>query len=220
MLNLAMPNRIDESEHVFICGSTGCGKTVLAEVFLAGYESVLKLDTKGEVFERRRKGESPWYGLVEGEDFDVVEHFDEIEKCEKGRIIYAPVWEENEQEFYEKVCAYVYDRGDMILWIDELMTVTENAMTYPRHLKALYTAGRSRRAVVWALTQRPSGIPAICIANSQHFFVFTLPQPQDRKKMVDVTGCPSLYEKPPKYVFWYYRDGMDEDQTTMATLVL
>lgn len=217
---MSVVNTIKPTEHVFIAGMTGCGKSVLAEVFLAGYESVIKLDTKGEVHERRRDGLSAWRGLVEGEDFTVVEHLADLDKAETGKIIFAPVWEENNEDTYNELCKYVFLQGDTILWIDELMTVCKNSFAMPDYMRAILTAGRSRGAVLWMLTQRPSGIPALCIASSTHFFVFTLPQPQDRKKMVDVTSCPMLMDKPKKYVFWYFKEGMDEDGARMATLKL
>ncbi|EIT6323210.1 type IV secretion system DNA-binding domain-containing protein, partial [Salmonella enterica] len=48
--------RILDTEHVFIAGQTGTGKSVLAESYLAGFKRVLKMDTKGEYYERLEKG--------------------------------------------------------------------------------------------------------------------------------------------------------------------
>ena len=129
-------------------------------------------------------------------------------------------WDEQNEDTYNALFEWVFQNGDIRVWVDELMTVCPNSMNIPKWLKAIYTAGRSRRASVIACTQRPSGIPAICIANSTHYYVFAMPQPQDRKKMQDVTGCLEFGDKPEKYWFWYYKQGMDEGEAVKAKLIL
>lgn len=211
---------IPDDQNVFICGMTGCGKSVLAEVYLAGKDNVIKVDTKQEYFSRKNDGEEPWQGLVEGEDYEVCHTLLDVQNSEFSRIIYVVPWDEQNSENYDKLCEYCFINGDWHLWIDEMMSFFDNAMTNIKFLRAIYTAGRTRRVTVWGCTQRPSGIPAVCIANSYHFFVFAMPQPQDRKKLSDVTGCQELLIKPPKYTFWYYREGMDEGEPIQAKLKL
>ena len=199
---------IKPSEHCFICGSTGSGKSVLADVYTAGAtETVIKIDIKDDTFARRRDHEPIWRGLSENEDFEVVQTLDDVKKSEFKKIIYVPPFEEQTPEIYNDLCQYVYMNGDMRLWVDELMLFTEGAQRFPPYLKALYVSGRSRRASVTACTQRPMGIPAFCIGNSQHFFVFNLNNNQDRKKMADVTGCDKFIDPPQKFAFWYYQEG-------------
>ena len=199
---------ITASEHVFICGGTGSGKSVLADVYTAGApETVIKIDIKDDTFARRRDGEPLWRGLTENEDFECVYRLADVFKSEYNKIIYIPPFEEQTQEHYDELAKYVYTTGDTRLWIDELMLFTEGAQRYPPFLKAILVSGRSRRATVTMCTQRPMGIPALCIANSQHFFVFSMNNDQDRKKMADVTGCRNFLEVPQKYAFWYYREG-------------
>jgi ABC-type glutathione transport system ATPase component len=79
---------IKTDEHVFIPGMTGSGKSVLAEVYLAGFMNVVKLDTKGEVYERRKKREKVWRGLEEGKDFTVVEYLADLPEVKTPKIIY------------------------------------------------------------------------------------------------------------------------------------
>lgn len=209
---------INNDEHVFIAGMTGCGKTLLAEVYTAGMDSVIKIDTKQEYTSKRDKGEEPWYGLVEGEDYEVCFSLEDVFNCEAEKIIYEVPWHEQEEDYYNQLFEWVYKNGDMRVWIDELMSVCPSSQTTPKWLRAILTAGRSRNATAIMCTQRPVGIPALCIANSMHYFVFALPQDNDRKKMVDVTGCIELREKPEKFVFWYYMQGMDEGEAVQATL--
>lgn len=203
--------RIGTDEHVFIPGMTGSGKSFLAEVYLAGYKNVIMLDTKGQVYERRSKGENLWRGLKEGTDFTVIERLEDITYVKTDKIIYAPRFEEQEMDYYDALMKYVYERENTILWIDELMSVAESPSRYPRYLKALMTRGRSKNVAVWALTQRPMDIPSIIFANTTHFFVFNLMLPQDRKKMTEGTGYPEFLENPGRFNFWYLKVGADRD---------
>ncbi|MFD8622274.1 hypothetical protein, partial [Streptomyces sp. NPDC059612] len=68
--------------------------------------------------------------------------------------------------------------------------------------------GRSKEAVVWACTQRPTDIPVIAMANSSHYFIFTMQNPDDRKKIVKATGMPQFMEQPGGHNFWYWKVGM------------
>lgn len=208
---------IGTDEHVFIAGKTGSGKSFLAEVYLAGFNHVVKLDTKGEVFERRKKKQPIWRGLVEGKDFTVIERLKDIDKVETPKIIYAPIFEEQTLEHYDSLLKWVYMRENTTLWIDELMSIGDNSK-YPPYLKAVMTRGRSKDAVVWALSQRPMEIPTIVLANATHFFIFNLNLPQDRKKMTETTGMIEFLDNPGYHNFWYYKDG--EDDVINATLEL
>lgn len=213
-------NFILPSEHVIVCGGTGSGKSVLTDVYTAGMDRVIKIDIKDDTFARRKNGEPIWRGLTENEDFEVVTRLEAVKQSSFNKVIYIPNFEEQTQETYDELAQFVYNEGDCRLWIDELMLFTEGALRYPRFLKAILVSGRSRNASVFMCTQRPSGIPAICIANSQHFFVFGMNQPQDRKKMADVTGCDKFLEMPQKYAFWYYREGDDPESVKQWRLKL
>ena len=212
---------IRPSEHVFICGGTGSGKSVLADVYTAGMtETVIKIDIKNDTYARRMNGEPVWRGLVENEDFEVVESLQAVKNSEFRKVVYVPPFEEQTQEIYDELCQYVYNETNTRLWIDELMLFTDGPQKYPPFLKAILVSGRSRNSTVLCCTQRPMGIPTICIANCQHFVVFRMNLDQDRKKMVDVTGCPRFLEPPPKYAFWYYREGDDPENVRLWRLKL
>jgi hypothetical protein len=198
---------IRTDEHVFIPGMTGSGKSVLAEVYLSGFEHVVKLDTKGEVYERRKEGKPIWRGLTEGKDYTVIERLDELDSVRTPKIIYAPTFEEQEIDYYDALMKWVYLRENTQLWIDELMEVAPSPHKYPLYLKALYTRGRSKNVSVWALSQRTMDIPAIVFSQTTHYFVFNLLLPQDRDKLVKGTGCPDFYTLPGEHTFWYFRLG-------------
>ena len=149
-----------------------------------------------------------WYGLNDS-DIDVIEHLEDLPYVTKNRVIYCPATEEMNLEFYNALGDWVYEKGDCILWIDEMMSVCDSPQRYPFSIKKLFTRGRFINAVCWVCTQRPTDIPSICIANSQHFFIFNTPLPQDRKKLVDSTGCSDFMKLMPKYIFQYSHTGAD-----------
>lgn len=213
---MAFDLHIPMDEHVLIVGQTGCGKTYLTEIYLANVPSmVIKLDVKLEALYNLKQNKTLWHGL-NNEDVQIIQSLEELPHVEKDRIIYCPNANEMEFDYYNSLCEWVYTKGDCILWIDELMSICPSANQCLPWLKILYTRGRFINAVVWSCTQRPMEIPNICIANSQHFFVFNTKMPQDRKKLVESTGCMEFYKIPPKYYFTYFRDGMENGVT--ATL--
>lgn len=207
------PRTILPSEHIFVCGGTGSGKSFLADVYTAGMtETVIKIDIKDDTYSRRMKGEPIWGPLEEGKDFEVVTSLEGVKNSEFKKIIYVPPFQEQEPEYYDALAEYVYKEGNTRLWIDEFMLFCDSAQRYPQWFKAIAVSGRSRNATFLVCTQRPVSIPVIAIANSQHFFVFRMNNDLDRKKMADVTGCPKFHEPPKRYAFWYYREG-DEIET-------
>jgi hypothetical protein len=209
---------ITRNESVFICGGTGSGKSILTEIYLAGqnFPYVVKIDTKGEFFERQAAGEPAWRGLVEGEDYEVVFKLKDLQQATKPKIIYVPDYDEQEYEYYDAFFKWVYERQNTTVWIDELMSIVENAHKIPKFLKAIYTRGRSRQTTCWACSQRCNEIPNIILANTQVFFVFTMNLEADRKKLVMMTDQKEFMHKPQKFYFWFYK--MGNNNPVLATL--
>lgn len=192
---------IPQSEHVFVAGGTGSGKTTLAQAYIAGYEYVAFLDTKGV---------EGFGDFVPDEEIQIVERLEQLPFVEKKKIIYRPEPSEMNLEYYNAFYQWCYDRRNTTVVTDELMSVCPNPMVIPEGLKAILTRGRKFNVQSFALTQRPSGVPQLCMSESSHFFVGRLNLPQDRKKLVEITGQPALYEKAEKYHFWYYDVNQDD----------
>ncbi len=215
---MSQSQEISRSEHVFIAGGTGTGKSALVEIYLAGenYPYVVKLDTKGEVFERKAAGLPVWKGLEEGEDFEIVYRLKDLETATKNKIIYCPDYDEQEMIFYDAFFKWCYERQNTTIWIDELMSICDNPHRMPRMLKAIYTRGRSRLTTCWSCSQRESEIQNIILANTQVFFIFTMNLESDRKKLVMMTDQKEFMIKPEKYYFWFYKLG--NNNPVLATL--
>ena len=215
-MSVESAKHIPPNRHVLITGMTGTGKSFLAERYLTGYDYVVKLDTKGETDERLRAGLSAWEGLEIGKDFSIVRHIDLLDDCDTDKIIYVPSYDKQNEETFNLFFRWIFERENTIVWVDELMSLG-TAMRYPKELGRIYQQGRSKNVAVWACSQRPSGIPLIVGANSSYFFVFDMALPQDRKRMVEVTGMPELMEMPNGYNFWFYK--MGDHKAVKAVLV-
>lgn len=201
--------RILPSEHVFIAGQTGSGKSYLAERYLAGFPYVVMLDTKGEMLDRWLQRKKPLWVGVPDDEVTLVQHLEEIDKVDTPKIIYSPSFEELNEEYYNAFFQWCYFRRNTVVWVDEAMSVSPNPHRIPEYYKAILTRGRSRNTAVWSLTQRPKGIANVIMSEATHFFVFRLQMEQDRERIADITGAPEFYEIPPKYHFWYFRQGME-----------
>lgn len=217
-----MSNHIGNSEHVLIAGRTGSGKTYAAKKYLTNYKNVVVLDTKGRVSWPEIPGsvwdpENPYILLDGGPNLTLVTHFASLQFCRTPKIIYRPCWEEMNQDYYNRFFKWIYRRENTIVWVDEVMSVSPNPSTLPEFYRACLTRGRELNIGVWSLTQRPSGINQLVISESSHIFAFDLNLPQDREKIVDVTGAREFYEKPGKYLFWYYF--VEWDRAIKAKLV-
>lgn len=199
---------IQTNEHVFIAGQTGSGKSYLAERYLSSYPFVVMLDTKGEMLDRWMERRKPlWIGVPEDE-VSLVTKLEDIDKQTTPKIIYSPDFDELKDEFYDSFFQWCYFRRNCIVWVDEAMSVSPNPSKIPEYYKAILTRGRSRNVAVWSLTQRPKGLANVILSEATHYFVFRLQLEQDRERIVDITGASEFYEIPPKFHFWYFRQGM------------
>lgn len=222
-----MAYHIDISEHVFIAGRTGTGKTQLDRVYLCNMPNVYVMDTKrtlkwheipGTIWEADEIGTDGKvtrynFGLIDGKDkLAVAETIDQFFSMVKTfpKVIYRPSLDEwGNQDIYNRFYRYCFERGNCIAWTDELTAVCPNPAVIPPFLKHIYTQGRELLVSSWGNTQRPSGIPQITISEATHFFVFDLNLEADRKKLVDITGVQEFMTRPKGHKFWYtniYRD--------------
>jgi len=210
--NQQTKNQIKVDEHVFIAGKTGSGKTAVASVYLAGFPRVVKMDEKGDALRDIREGISPW-SMVDQKRLAVVtslQHLqDELQNKERTHIIYCADHTEINPTSHNLFYRMCYDAEDLTVWTDELFAVSPNPQVIPEYLQAIYTRGRTRNVSSWGLTQRPKGISSLPVSQSTHVFGFNLRLPDDRKRMVELTGVPEFQYNPGLYKFWYWNDRMD-----------
>lgn len=209
MVTSEIVETIPTNKHVLICGTTGTGKSYLAEQYLKNYDFVIKLDTKNETAERKKAGRSAWDGLEEGKDFTIVRDIELLDDVETDKIIFVPSYYDQTEEMFNQFFDWVFLRENTIVWIDELMSVGTSAKC-PRSLMRIYTQGRSKNVGIWSCSQRPAGIPTIVLANSDYYFIFNLNNVNDRKRLYDMTGCTEMMELPRGHNFWYFKIGNEK----------
>lgn len=220
-----MPVDIKTSDHVFIAGKTGSGKTFLAQKYLMGFKHVAVLDTKGLVNWPEVPG-TKWnthkdreHELLDGgQELTLVDTLTDLNTLETPKVIYRPKWEELTLEHYNEFFKWCYRRKHTTVWIDEVMSVAPNPHKYPEYLKAILTRGRQLHVSCWALTQRPSGIPILVMSEATHVFCFELNMDEDRERLARITGDPTFYNKPGFRNFWYYNTAKS-DRAVLARLV-
>lgn len=188
---------IKTDEHLFICGKTGSGKSNLAKLLWRGVQPGrgIILDVKHELSA---------YGYV----VHSLQDIDKVLKSGRNVVFQGS----NTPETYAAICAYVYNRGNTVLWIDEGAQVVPEGRISPEATQ-LFTAGRSRGATAWTLTQRPAIVSKTAISQSSHYFVFNLILSHDKKAIcADIPLQIEDFLKLRKYEYFYYNQDMDAVQ--------
>lgn len=204
--------RIEPSQHVFIAGGTGSGKTVLARHYLAGNEKqVFVLDTKGTF---------KWPEVPDELQITIV-RLSQIEDAARNFkfVIYRPIFEELNDEFYDAFFSFCYRLGKCTVYVDEAAQVCKSAQQFPVNYFGILTRGRELDVNVWSSTQRPANIPITIYSEASHWFIFRLKAEQDRKKLFNYSGQEEFLTAAAQYWF-YYADMDGGGEPVYATLKL
>ena len=160
-----------------LLGQTGTGKSTLAKVLLADKKSLLVIDPKHQ-FETIQE-----YQITEDAEL-IPMLFNRAEK-KNIAVIYRPSIMDTEREEIDSVFRWVFGRGNIFLYNDELTAVTDNPVHYPKYLRAIYTQGRSKFIGTLGATQRPSMIPLFIFSETERDWVFRLKLEADRDRAAD-----------------------------------
>ena len=182
--------RIRRGDRVFIVGTTGSGKTTLAEVLLRPQRDVVILDPKH---------------MFEMDGATITTDFAELARWPgPAPVIYRPTLPECRTGL-PWFWAWIWGRGHTIAYVDEVMAITPQTKL-PDMFAMCVQMGRQKEIGVWCATQRPSRIPVPLLSESEHTFTFRLRHPADIKRMAEYTD-PRVLEDPARgHDFWYYGD--------------
>lgn len=180
------------TDRALFVGMTGSGKTTLARALLRERTHVVVLDGKGTV---------DWPGWARHTQ---LARAVKLDPRKQPRIIYAPAPSElRDRELMEAFFAWVYERKNTLLYIDEIYSIAFGT-DLPDGLQAILTRGRERRVPVWGATQRPMFVPTAFLTEAEHAYLFRLQAPQDRKKVADFYGIdPDALNGLGKRLFYY-----------------
>lgn len=166
--------QIPPNDRAIFIGGTGSGKTTLAKfVITQSPKWKAVYDAKGYI---------NWRG------FQIYDSLEMIRQSARERIIYQPsIEEENDYQTQDAFFNLIYQQKNRLLYVDEAYALLGDTRPSP-YLKACLTRGRERGISTYVATQRPSGIPIILLSESEHYFIFRLNWPADRKRVAQVTG--------------------------------
>lgn len=194
-------------QHVTVTGMTGTGKSHLAAAYLSMFPRVVKHDTKGEAPILLKKGINPWPQVHPKELTIVYKLEDLIDQADTPYVIYSPEHDELNEHVYDEFYHWCYYQHGQTVWTDEVLEVLENPQRILKWYKGILTRGRFFDIALWQCTQRPMGLPAMCIAQSTHIFCFDMQMDQDREKVAKITGVKEFLTKPNGHEFWYWQSG-------------
>lgn len=201
-------SRILTSEHVTVAGMTGTGKSQLAAIYLSTFNRVVKHDTKGEAPFLLKDGINPW-PEVHPKELTIVHRLEDLIDMD-GRtpyVIYSPMDDELDPYMYQQFYSWCYKQHGQTVWVDEVMEVLDSPQKIIPAYKGILTRGRFFDVSMWQCTQRPLGLPQLCIGQSTHIFAFDMQLDQDREKIAKVTGVQDFLTKPNGHDFQYWRSG-------------
>lgn len=168
--------QIKSNDRVFVCGSTGSGKTVFGKsVLIPQYQRVVFHDFKLENADLLNSG----FALANTPDQMMT-----LMVGNEYKVLYQPLImsEEGNLEDFNRVCEIIYKNGNCTLFVDECNYFAD-AHSIQMYHKELLTRGRSRGAGVVNLSQRPVGVHNLCISEAQHLIVFNLNLDNDIMKL-------------------------------------
>lgn len=181
-------------------GKTGSGKSTLA---LRLVDSMpyprLIVDTKYSQTISVKAKEQDW------------EIVDQIPKRLEDTIVWRPAPDvlSDPYEVDAELDRLVRNHAVCSVYIDELYQLHNTGRAGPGII-GLWTRGREMGFTTLASTQRPAWVSTFCLTESDQYYIFTLTQKDDRKRLAESLGAPEVLEKIlDRHWFWYVRQGED-----------
>jgi len=110
---------------------------------------------------------------------------------------------------FRKAMLYCYEKGDRILFADELYGV-DHELKLRDEVITIYSRGAAMGCGLWAATQKPSHIPLWAYSQAEHLFLANDPDKRARERYGEIGGIdPKFVEaqtlRLPKYHWLYIR---------------
>ncbi len=185
---------------MLIVGTTGCGKTTLADHLLdaSRYETILVIDPKC------------MYGGKQGkEGYHLIRRPSDLRRMRRTdcRIQFRPDEKHQSVWDYDEVYWWAYRRHNVMVYTDETFAVMNRSYA-PNGLRACVTQGRELGVGMIFATQRPSGIDLRILTEAEVLAMFSLRYIKDRKRMAEWMG-EEVMTPLPRYAFWFWRVGRE-----------
>lgn len=155
-----------QGEHVTLIGTTGSGKTTLANAILPMRKYVVKFGTK--------RKDSTLQALVKTQGFKIVREWPPPPT--ENRVILWPRLNKmqdvkRQQVIFGECLEHVYRVGGWTVDVDEIRYITD-WLKLSNHVELLLQQGRSMNLTVIGSTQRPRFVPLTFFNQATHIFLF------------------------------------------------
>jgi len=163
----------DYGKHLIFLGSTGSGKTYLAEKMLQRYARTFAIDTQDSLDIPGNRIRSP----------DLLAWKLKIH----ARLHYVPRPEYLDRETWNYVLKTILLSSEKkkpkprVIYIDEIFHLGFGAVSFPDWLSKSVTTARQRKLSYWISTQRPRMIPGEILTEASKIYVFYLSKAEDIK---------------------------------------
>jgi hypothetical protein len=202
---------LSPNDRIAIVGKTGCGKTQQATVLAFEFARVLHspwevwwLDTKNDPSDL--KNLRSW-GACNGAN--------EKDRQRPGGLrnfLYFKIDESNGYSVVEQAqakCQEAYERGHVIVVIDEYTQVVPSDRTPGYGLKNIFARGRGKKVGLIGLTQEPVNVPRMLLSQASHLCLFTVTYPYDIKYLRSLCKdyVPPADQGDTHGFYWSHTDG-------------
>jgi hypothetical protein len=176
-------------------GTTGSGKSFLAQQILKPFSNVIVIDAKGD-FE---------YTSVYGKPriIDNPHDLSRVKPDNPAPIYYRPKPDFWDSEVYDGVYKWIYTRKNCTVYTDEIFAVMGEAGKPPHWFNAILTRGRSLHIRSISCTQRPFRVPITTLSEAEHYFCFQLKLRDDVKRMAELMDETVMQPITVEHAFYY-----------------
>ncbi len=211
------------NDRIALLGKTGGGKSLLAMVLAGTYAITLPapwevwwIDTKGDADDIRQLRQWGARNMASQDDWSSPGTLGNLGYFKLKKTIFDGSKDMGVVAQAQAIFAAAYQRGHVIIFIDEYTQVVVSARSPGSALRELFAQGRGLNIGVVGCTQEPVFIPRQLISQSTHLVMLNLTFAIDIKYVK--TMFPQ-YVKPASkgdpYGFWWsYNDGPSEDTVT------
>lgn len=163
-------------EHIIFCGTTGSGKTYLAQEMLKNYERVFVFDTHNS--------------LRVADAIKITSPQNIVKKLRSfPKIRYVPELEYRTKDWYNYVVKSLMTKSagkGRVIYVDEIYHLGFG-QSFPDWLSRGISTARQKKISLWTSSQRPTNIPMAIMTESRRIYLFYLSYAEDIKKVSKFT---------------------------------
>jgi len=126
-------------------------------------------------------------------------------------LVRPGIHETQNHEILDQYTLCVYQNfGECFILYDEVLSWHNNGRPGNAFV-GLLTRGRSKGKTTLMCSQRPVWISRFCLSETNTFFVYRVTDMRDKKTISEIIPDFFLYENPPRFYFYLYEVGIDEE---------